>query len=126
MTLVWSRLRTRDAAVRHCYERGLRLDNDLQGSLLLRFDIDEHGAGNVRVLDSDLGAFVDECVVEAVEGLDVPSTVPDHVIQLSLPYRFVPIPQEVDPPLQTTEPSATENAERATCPLLRCRDVGSD
>lgn len=84
-------IRTRQAAIRACYERELRRNPDLRGSVRVTLTIQESGdVTGVAVTESTLGAAVDECLVHVIQGFRFRPGPEGGSVTYAFPFVFEP------------------------------------
>jgi hypothetical protein len=78
--------------VRHCYEKGLMEEPDLEGRVSVGFVIKGDGAvGGAKIKDSTLGSKpVESCITKAIERWTFPAPEGCGVVIVSYPFSFVP------------------------------------
>lgn len=83
-------LKQRMGLIRRCYTRELRRDPTLQGTLKVRFVIDEDGSVKYSALrGSQLGnSIVEDCVVDEIKKLRFPMPRGDGTVIVTYPFSF--------------------------------------
>lgn len=78
--------------VRHCYEKGLMEEPDLEGRVDVGFVIKGDGAvGGAKIKNSTLGSKpVESCITKAIERWTFPAPEGCGVVIVSYPFSFVP------------------------------------
>jgi TonB family protein len=77
------------SAIRRCYERALLVDPDLEGKIVLSFQVDASGRVlNARAASSTLTGEVDQCVVAEVSKIVFPIPEGDGLVKVSFPFSF--------------------------------------
>lgn len=93
-------VRARAPAIRHCYERALRRDRHLAGTVKVQFWLAPDGSVHDPLLsDSDLfSSEVESCVLDVVKTIKAPATPEgDTWEQVHYPFEFQPIYTHFEP-----------------------------
>jgi len=107
--------------VRHCYERQLAKDPNLEGRLKIKFTITKDGRVSTVMVQEALETSVDSCVAQVFRRMTFPKPQGGGIVIVSYPFVFkagtsAPPPQSKSSPPPSRAPKTTTPAAQPTKP----------